>query len=230
MRGVNICCGREGGGRLGMTVHCSHDSVCAQCPADSWERSYRPCDVNSQHRSVSWPAVTVVTRQSETLFGILQSALWWTELDNQTVKYSPCYFIPPPRHSSVMRTSQSWHRRHDTGKIRSLTFSAPSPAFSILFHPLYFLLSPSFLSLVSPSLSLYLSIFPSYSLISTQACYTRVQASRREREKEGERGRKKGREQWREMGHRHHKFTRTFSAEALWHINSQKKKNWCKSE
>lgn len=45
-----------------MTVHCSHDSMCVQCPADSWERSYRPCDVNSQHQSVSWPAITIVTR------------------------------------------------------------------------------------------------------------------------------------------------------------------------
>lgn len=65
MRGVNICCGRGGGGRLGMTVHCSHDSMCVQCAADSWERSYRPCDVNSQHQSVSWPAITIVTRRRQ---------------------------------------------------------------------------------------------------------------------------------------------------------------------
>lgn len=29
-------------------------------------------------------------------------------------------------------------------------------------------------------------------------------------------------EQWREMGHRHYKFTRTFTTEALQHINSLK--------
>lgn len=31
-----------------MTAHCSHDSVCVQCPADCWERSQRPCDANSR--------------------------------------------------------------------------------------------------------------------------------------------------------------------------------------
>lgn len=58
------------------------------------------------------------------------------------------------------------------------------------------LLSPIsiFLSLVSLSLSLYLSIFPSHSLISTQACYTRVQASRRESDRVGERGREREKE------------------------------------
>lgn len=31
-----------------MTAQCSHDSTCLQCPAESWERSKQPCDVNRQ--------------------------------------------------------------------------------------------------------------------------------------------------------------------------------------
>lgn len=31
-----------------MSVHCSHDSMCLLCPAESWERSDRHCDVNSR--------------------------------------------------------------------------------------------------------------------------------------------------------------------------------------
>lgn len=45
-----------------MTVHCSHDSMCLQCPAESWERSNQRCDVNRHDHSVSWPAITIVTR------------------------------------------------------------------------------------------------------------------------------------------------------------------------
>lgn len=55
-----------------MTVHCSHDSMCVQCPTKSWERSHRPCDVNSQHQSVSWSAITMETSWREEDTGILQ--------------------------------------------------------------------------------------------------------------------------------------------------------------
>lgn len=45
-----------------MMAHCSHDSVCVQCPADGWERSLRPCDANSQAaQRVSWVGVTTAT-------------------------------------------------------------------------------------------------------------------------------------------------------------------------
>lgn len=44
--GVNICFGEERRGRLGMSVRCSHDSMCLLCPAESWERSDSHCDVN----------------------------------------------------------------------------------------------------------------------------------------------------------------------------------------
>jgi len=40
-----------------MTVHFSHESMCLQCPAESWERSCKSCDVNRHRQSVSWSAI-----------------------------------------------------------------------------------------------------------------------------------------------------------------------------
>lgn len=60
--GVNICCGKEGGERLGMTVLCSHGSLCLQCLAEFWERSDQRCDLNRRDQCVSWLAITTVTR------------------------------------------------------------------------------------------------------------------------------------------------------------------------
>lgn len=64
-----------------MTVHCSHASMCVQCPAESWERSHRPCGVNSQHQSVSWSAITIVIGcRGEEL------TAKWRGIDSKTVR------------------------------------------------------------------------------------------------------------------------------------------------
>ena len=167
--------------------------MCAQCAAESWERSRRPRDVNSQHHSVSWPAERrkhylgfynrPCDRQME-----LTVKLW----DNMCVISFFIHIlmmINKPHFSRLLWGHPSPDTDMKSGVNCHFFSTPPPPHFSIFFHPLTFPVSislPPFISFISPTYhSLSLNLPPS--LIFTQACYTRVQASQIERERARER-------------------------------------------
>lgn len=163
--------------------------MCAQCPTESWERSCRPCDVNSQHHSVSWLASNKTKRRKH------YSGFYSQPCDGQmelTVKLwdNICvisFFI----HILMMINKLHYTDCCEVTPVLTQTGNQEWTVTFTLLHLLLSVLSSTLLLSLSPSLSLFLfhlslislsiSQSSSCSLIFTQPCYTRVQESQIER-------------------------------------------------